>query len=162
MPSHSCVCPIQYPGDSVILATPLHIPLQKHEGYSICNSKVTSHVCSCRNNKWWSFPSLVPRPPHSFCRLQYEKCGRSGISYHVNDVEGRERAERLQLNVGETLATCPRKVESSSRSSTRFIDDREQSHFWESLRRVSVERSIKAWEGVFTLLLTAVHIPYLY
>ena len=39
--------------------------------------------------------SLVPRPPHSFCRLQYEKRGRPGISYHVNDVEGRERVERL-------------------------------------------------------------------
>ena len=39
--------------------------------------------------------SLVPRPPHSFCRLQYEKRGRLGISYHVNDVEGRERVERL-------------------------------------------------------------------
>ena len=37
-------------------------------------------------------PSLVPRPLHSFCRLQYEKRGRSGISYHVNDVEGRERS----------------------------------------------------------------------
>ena len=34
--------------------------------------------------------SLVPRPPHSFCRLQYEKRGRPGISYHMNDVEGRE------------------------------------------------------------------------
>ena len=39
--------------------------------------------------------SLVPRPPHSFCRLQYEKRGRPGISYNVNDVEGRERVERL-------------------------------------------------------------------
>ena len=41
------------------------------------------------------FYSLVPRPPYSFCRLQYEKRGRPGIFYHVNDVEGRERVERL-------------------------------------------------------------------
>ena len=40
--------------------------------------------------------------------------------------------------MGETLATCPRKAESSSRSSTRLVGDRQQSHFWQSLRRVSV------------------------
>ena len=37
--------------------------------------------------------SLVPRPPHSFCRLQYKKRGRPGIFYHVND-GGREKVER--------------------------------------------------------------------
>ena len=37
-----------------------------------------------------TYISLVPRPPHSFCRLQFEKRGRSRRSYHVNDVEGRE------------------------------------------------------------------------
>ena len=37
--------------------------------------------------------SLVPRPPHNFCRLQYEKRGRPGIFNHVNDVEGRETVE---------------------------------------------------------------------
>ena len=26
----------------------------------------------------WSIFSLVPRPPHSFCRLQYEKRGERG------------------------------------------------------------------------------------
>ena len=38
--------------------------------------------------------SLIPRPPPSFCRLQYEKRGRPGIFYHVSDVEGREKVER--------------------------------------------------------------------
>ena len=38
--------------------------------------------------------SPVPRPPHSFCRLQYEKRGGPGIFYHVNDVGGRQTLER--------------------------------------------------------------------
>ena len=54
--------------------------------------------------------------------------------------------ERLQLNVGETLATCPCKAESSSHSSTRLLGGREQTYFWECLLWVSVE---KHWEGVF-------------
>ena len=57
------------------------------EGVSFSNLK--HNVTMLRIN------SLIPRPSHSFCRLQYEKHGRPGIFYHVSDVEGRERVERL-------------------------------------------------------------------
>ena len=51
--------------------------------------------------------SLVPRPPHSFCRLQYEKRGRPGISYHVNDVEGREEGRETLIEHGRNASNVP-------------------------------------------------------
>ena len=81
-----------------------------------------------------SLLSLVPRPPHSFCCLQYKERGRPGISYHVNDVEGRETL----IECGQNASNVP--TQSWSRSSTRLLSAREQSHFWESLQRVSVEK----------------------
>ena len=60
--------------------------------------------------------------------------------------------------MGKTIATCPRKVDllepriSYSRRSVldlEVLGDQEQSHYLQSLRRVSIENSIKAWVGIF-------------
>ena len=75
------------------LCTPLTPPIHYLYGnwpMAACYFQLCYMIVYCTHSV-----SLVPRPPHSFCRLQYEKRGRPGISYHVNDVEGRERVERL-------------------------------------------------------------------
>lgn len=77
---------------------------------------------------------------------------RPEIFYHMNDVEGREKTVEKEM-----IEACPCKAASSSHSNTSFLAiNNMQSHFWQSLQRVTVEkRLVKHRKEHSTLMLSS-------